>query len=353
MQPPQQPARQATDRSLLSSPSWWQRNGSVVTLLLLAPVVSEVLYGSTRVSAIPALVPEIMCWGCGALLIRHFTRRWQKGWTSMMLMGLALAVAEEFVIQQTSIAPMVTVAQQPYGRVFGVNWVYFEWALFYECAWVVLIPVQLTELLFPAQRRKAWLGARGVAIASLFFVLGSFMAWYSWTQRVRVQILHMAPYTPSPQHILAGIAAIILLVVGAYLVPAPAKPAESRPAPPPWFAGIVTGVLGTAWSAFALISWGPGALPHLPYLWPLTVGLGWAACAFFLVRRWTASSGWSDWHRYALVLAGVAATMIGGVVFFAVDGASRLDWIGKSVLNLAAVAWLIWIGRAAKWRQSA
>jgi len=45
--------------------------------------------------------------------------------------------------------------------------------------------------------------------------------------------------------------------------------------------------------------------------------------------------------------------MIGGVVFFAVDGASRLDWIGKSVLNLAAVAWLIWIGRAAKWRQSA
>jgi hypothetical protein len=74
------------------------------TLLILAPVVAEVLGGATRLSFIFVLIPEIMVWGCGALIAREVVRRWQGGWTSTLLLGLGLSIAEEFIIQQTSLS---------------------------------------------------------------------------------------------------------------------------------------------------------------------------------------------------------------------------------------------------------
>src|ERR1700749_5332801 len=80
--------------------------GAIWTLLILAPVISEVLSGSTRLSILFVLIPEVMVWGGGALLCRELVRRWRAGATSLLLLGLALSVAEEFIIQQTSIAPL-------------------------------------------------------------------------------------------------------------------------------------------------------------------------------------------------------------------------------------------------------
>lgn len=95
-----------------SAPWPWRRFGPSFTLMLLAPVVAELLYGALRVSVIFILIPQIMVWGGGALLIREFIRRWRKGWQSMLLMGLALAVAEEWLIQQTSISPLVAARER-------------------------------------------------------------------------------------------------------------------------------------------------------------------------------------------------------------------------------------------------
>ena len=79
----------------------WQKTAPVITLLLLAPIISEVLSGSTRISTIFVLIPEIAVWGCGTLIIRYLARRWHKDWISIFLMGLALSIAEECVVQQT------------------------------------------------------------------------------------------------------------------------------------------------------------------------------------------------------------------------------------------------------------
>jgi len=53
-----------------------------------------------------------------------------------------------------------------------------------------------------------------------------------------------------------------------------------------------------------------------------------------------AQGNWGDMHRFALVLGGVVAWMLGGFVVFKVAGALRIDWIGKGVLNAAAAIWL-------------
>lgn len=325
--------------------------GPIFALLLLAPVISELLYGALRVSVIFVLLPEILTWGCGALLIRECVRRWHKGWQSMLLMGVAIAVAEEWVIQQTSIAPFV--AQHAYGRVWGVNWVYFLWALGSESVWVVLVPVQLTELLFPDRREQLWLRTRGLIIAGISFILGACVAWYGWTQRARIKIFHMPPYSPPPLYLVAGIGTVALLVLSAYLLPSH-RLRESRAvahaAPHPLLVGVILCGMGTPWAAFILLGWGNGVLPAFPFRLALAGGLVWAALTLYLVRRWSSSPDWGDVHRFAVVFGGVLANMLGGFVVFKIGGALRVDWIGKTVLDVAALVWLLSVGRLVRRR---
>jgi len=333
-------------------PTRHRRIGPAFALLLLSPIIAEVLYGATRLSVIFVLIPEIMTWGCAALLIRECVRRWRKGWPSMLLMGLALAVAEECIIQQTSIAPLVGLAEHAYGRVWGVNWIYFLWALGYESVWVVLVPVALTELLYPERGDRCWLRTRGLVIASVVFVVGAFMAWYGWTQRARVKVFHMPPYTPPPLYLVAGAAVILLLILAAYLLPS-AQPREDRrqthSTPSPATAGLVICMLGVPWTAFVLL--GFGSLPTIPFVPVLAAGIAWAAITFLLIRRWTSSANWGETHRFALAFGGILACMLGGFVVFKVGGALRTDWIGKAVMNAAAVAWLLSVRRRLKLRK--
>src|SRR5271170_561980 len=119
------------------------------TLLLLAPFIAEVLSGSTRTSILLVYVPEVMVWGVGALLCRELARRWRAGGTSLLLLGMGLSIAEEFIIQQTSLAPLpFPGSHAAYGRVWGVNLVYLLFMLVYESVWLVMVPVQVTELFF-------------------------------------------------------------------------------------------------------------------------------------------------------------------------------------------------------------
>ena len=319
----------------------WQGIGPVLLLLLSAPLISEVLYGATRISTIFVLVPEIMTWGCGALLIRECVRRWRKGWRSMLLLGLALAIAEEWIIQQTSIAPLVGLAAHPYGRVWGVNWIYFLWALGYESVWVVLIPVQLVELLFPERREETWLRTPGFIIASFVFLIGAFMAWYGWTQQARVQIFHMPPYTPPLFYLLDAACVIGLLAFAAYALP-DGPPQTVQPVPSPWTIGLTLTLLGSPWAALVLS--GFGSFPKIPFQFVLAGGLLWSAATFLFMNRWTCSRNWNDLHRFALVLGGVLACTIGGFAVFRVGGALRMDWIGKVILDAVAIGSLVAVG---------
>ena len=166
------------DRPRFAGPIW--------ALVLLAPFIAEVLSGSTRTSFLFVFVPEVMVWGVGALLCRELVRRWRAGGTSLLLLGLSLSIAEEFIIQQTSLAPLPFPGSHPdYGRMWGINLVYFLFMLGYESVWVVIIPVQVTELFFPRQATQAWLRKRGALVACAVFLIGSRIAWYGWTQQPR------------------------------------------------------------------------------------------------------------------------------------------------------------------------
>src|ERR1700690_266819 len=169
-----------------------------ILLMAFAPLLTEVLPGATRFSSLFVFPIEVCVWGGGALLIRDAVRRRQLGWPSMLLLALALAMAEEFLIQQTSIAPMVLqIKGIPYARALGVNYVYLLWALIYEPVFVVFLPVYLAELIFPNRRQDVWMSKGGLIAVVILFLIGSLMAWYSWTQIARPKVFHVPPYHPT------------------------------------------------------------------------------------------------------------------------------------------------------------
>lgn len=314
-----------------------------LTLMILAPVIAEVLSGATKLSYIFAVIPEILVWGGGALLIRELVRRWGGGWVSMLLLGIGLAVAEEILIQQTSIAPLPWLGNTPaYGRVWGVNWVYFLYMLGYESVWVVMVPVQLTELIFPDGRDGPWLRRRGLVTVSVLFLLGSFVAWFSWTQQARPKVFHVAKYVPPLPALVLGALAIALLAAMAYAIRgiATGNTNAARTAAP-WLVGLGTLPLGFVWYGLIVLVFVPQ--PSLPLWIPMVGGIAWATLAFFVVKRLATSLGWSDLHRWALVSSAILVCMVAG--FAGSSTWSRIDVIGKGAMNVIAVVLLLLLGR--------
>jgi hypothetical protein len=319
----------------------------IATLLVLSPVIIEVLFGATRVTTLFLLIPQICIYGGAALIIRTLVRSRRRGWGAILLLGMAFAIAEECVILQTSVSPPYQrllfggAPDLTYSWAFGVGWAYLLWALGYESVWAIVLPVQLTELIFPDRRDDAWVGRWGMLITAIVFVLASFGIWYLFTQ---VGIAPGLAYeAPLP---LVLIALVIILALGAAAIGPwrlfrPVQPA-ARPAPRPWLVGLVAFVLGLPWFVLAILPY--VVPPSLPAAIPLLIGLAWAVIAFFLIRRWSASPAWQDAHRLALISGALVASMSAG---FVINGPtlSPVDLMGKVVLNVMAVlllAYLAW-----------
>ncbi len=333
---PAQPAARGSSNNRLA----------IASLLLLSPLIGEVLSGATRISIIFVFIPEIMVWGCGALLIREVVRRWHGGWMSVLSLGLALSVAEEFIIQQTSLAPLnwmgVTSGN---GRVWGVNLFYFLFMLGYESVWIVLVPIQVTELIFPERREQPWMRIRGMVISALVFIFGSFIAWFLWIKQARPKAFHVPDYQPPLVAFLVGIAAIVAFVLIGYwsrtLRPAP----TSRTAPGLWTVALTTMVLVLPWYMLMSVLFIPK--PISAWL-PVIVGLMWAALAIFTIRRWSSAVGWQDMHRWALSSSAVLFSMAAG--FLGSAYWSQVDVFGKLILNIIAVIGMIVLGRSIRQR---
>jgi hypothetical protein len=316
------------------------------TLAVLSPLIAEVLSGATKFSVIFALVPEILTWGCGALVIREAVRRWRGGWTSMLLLGLGISVAEEFVIQQTSLAPLpFPGALVHYGRALGVNWIYFLFMLGYESVWVVLVPVQVTELIFRSRSREPWLRTRGLVITAILFLLGSRIAWYAWIKRVRPMIFHLPPYNPGALTIGTGVVAIALLALFAYLLRCvgTGEPRLGRSVPPAWLVVVLGFVLGCPWYALMSFVFRP-TQPHIAFQVLMACGIAWGVLVYLLLGRWIHSARWNETHGWALAFGATLLCMAAGY-----SGSSTwkpIDLYGKAVLNvLAVIAFLLLFGR--------
>jgi hypothetical protein len=306
----------------------------------MGPLLAEVLPGATRFGSIFVLPIEMCVWGICALLIREALRRFGLGWQSMILLGLALAVAEECLIQQTSLAPMVIhLKGRTYARAFGLNYVYFLWALIYEPVFVVFLSIAVVEMIYPSRRHLPWITRSGWFFLVPLLLIGCLLAWFSWTQIARVKVFHLAAYRPPLSAILLSIAAIGALLFTAFKINQP-RLDPMRPLRP----GLL-GVIGGIWAVllFGLVLLGFGADPAFPEWIAVTVPLLLLVLLpVVLLPRYTSHPDWNIKHQFALTCGTIIGSMAAGQFGFV--GTYGADLYFKIISNIVAVILLILLG---------
>ncbi len=317
------------------------RVAPALLLAFLAPMFTEVLPGATRFSSIFVFPVEMAVWGGGAVLARGLVRKLDRGWYALSLLGLALAIAEELLTQQTSTAPMVIrLKGETWARAYDLNYVYFLWALVYESVWVVLLPTLAVEMVFPARRSEPWLSKAGAIVTSALFLIGCFFAWFTWTQIARTKVFHQPPYTPPLVWVVAAIVAIALLIFAAVRL-VPQRPRGALTPPPP----LVVGLLGAIWAVlwFGLVVLAFGIAPQFPPAAAVAGALLVAGLLLMFVPRWAAHPNWTRQHDYTVITGSLVGSM--SVSFVGFIGSANLDFWFKLIVDLIALAGLVLLGR--------
>jgi len=316
-----------------------------VFLCLASPIIVEVLFGSTTVSIIDSLLFEIPFYGGAAVLIREVVRRRALGWTSLLLLGIAFAIFEEFLVIQTSISPVLFAqggSTFVYGRFFGVDWVYALWAVGYESVWAVVLPIYATELVFPDSKEQPWLSNRGIITVGLLFGLGTLGSWAIYTRVVTPAVIGHV-YAPSPLIVAGAVTAVVAcIVVGLIRWPSWPRPVtRGITALSPWSVGALMLVVSASW--FSLVAFAFDSLPTVPPVAVVALGIALAAMAAIVVAWSSTRADWSDRDRLAIVVAGLLASMILGFWASGITG-----WVNvgaKIVFDGLAGVCLIVLGR--------
>ncbi len=318
-----------------------QKVAPALTLFVLSAVIVELLFGTTHLTIIVALIPEVGFYGGAALLIRYAVRRLHRGWFSILLLGIAFAVFEEFLVVQTSVSATLFVGMpEVYSRVFGVNWVYFLWADGYEAVWGIVLPIYLTEIIFHNRREDPWLSKRGLVATMVIFALASLVSWAIWTQEVAPQALGYI-YSPPLALIIFALIVIAGLIIVA-LSPRPRLHFGRRTTTirlRVWSLGALVFVLGLLW--FVLVAFAFNTFPMMPVAIAVASGIALAGTVLLLVSTLSQSSGWDDEKRLAVIIGGLFASMIAG--FWASGIAVAIDFVAKIIFNIVAIALLFYL----------
>jgi putative Ca2+/H+ antiporter (TMEM165/GDT1 family) len=317
----------------------WQSVGPVAVLIFLSPVLAELLMGVVHLSNLWLLVPEMSVYGTAALLIREVARRRRRGWGTLLVLGIAFAIAEECMILQTSLTPQFfpPAFDANFGWAHGVQWIYLTAMLWYESMYAIVLPIYLTEMLFPAQRDERWLSENGLAITAGVFVLASIGAWQLWS-RVGLQRYGPSAYQVPPLYIVAALAVIAFLVAGILLIKPNARFARKadRRAPRPWLVWLLSFGFSLVWFFLIILAYLPAAsLNGMPPFIPIGVGLAWIGIGLLVVRRISAAADWGDRQRLALIFGASVASMLGGTLVVLAD--APIDILSKFVFDLIAI----------------
>ncbi|MEV0839208.1 hypothetical protein AB0I55_06560 [Actinocatenispora sera] len=189
------------------------RKRAALTLIVLTPVIAELGLGSTPVHFAFLLVLWLPIYGFGVLLIREAVRRVGGGWSSLVLLGVAYELVEDGIGLQALSSPHLYGAAQLAPRLFGLNTAYWEVNAIYHVVFSVLIPIALTDLIFPAGRDRPYLRRGGLVGIGIGAVVGVGLL------RVSVPPSQDPGYTAPLWVLLGCLSAVALLAVLALAMP--------------------------------------------------------------------------------------------------------------------------------------
>lgn len=169
-----------------------RRTKALLTLILCAPILTEIVSGNTPVHAL--LDPRndlflLMAYSVPLLVIRELAFRWRLSTAGLFVLGLAYGIWNEGLLAQTLIrvehVPIDTFDRYIYAAGFNFSWaaVILPWHAFLA----VMFPLALVAGLFPSSVQLAWLGKR--TLATLAAMLLALMVCISIVRQPHFQML--------------------------------------------------------------------------------------------------------------------------------------------------------------------
>ncbi|MER5646312.1 hypothetical protein [Streptosporangium sp. NPDC002524] len=238
----------------------WRRWAPVVSLLLLAPFVAELLLGDVALPSVGIVVVFVPLYGCGALLVRELARRTGRGWPTIALLAGAYGVLEEGFATMSLFNPdfaghrLLDESPLPFLGM-GAKWTVYVLSL--HVIWSVCTSIALAETLFPSRARVPWLRTRGLVVTSVVFLITVALYWAG--------ALYAAGTTPgvpvfrpsAPQMIATAVTAVALVVAAFAVRPnaTASRPSGFVPSPLLVFAGSLVAASAVRQSAHHLHGW--------------------------------------------------------------------------------------------------
>ena len=318
------------------------------TLVVLTPVIAEVALGSTPVRLLFLLPLWTPIYGAGVLLIREAVRRAGGGWGSLVLLGAAYEIVEDGIGLQALTSPRLYGAADWAPRLFGFNTAYWEVNLGYHVVFSVLIPVAVTNLLFPSHRDRPYLKRTGLIVTACCALLGVGLL------RVTVPLSQDPGYDAPLPALIGYVVAVAALAVAALAVLPRLRArraaggvagAVAGAVPGFWPLSVVGGV-GTVAFLGLLFPFGGARQPAFTHgawsLVPMAIAAVLAVSLLVVLRRWTARAAWTD--RSMLALAGGA--LVGHTAFgLMLSQSDIIDRAGLALIAAATIAGIAWLHR--------
>jgi hypothetical protein len=186
-------------------------------LLFLSPALGELLSSSSPPLEFfnPLLFAAlIFLYGCGTLLIREAKVRWNLQW-SIIFLAVAYGIVEEGLCAKSIFNPgWIDIGPfSAYGMFLGVQWVWTINLIFFHATLSTLIPIAITDLLWPEYKDVPLLKKRGIAFSSAAIIFITIIGMIFIGTMMDGK---MIPYYPDPWLIIGSVVLVIALIWLAY-----------------------------------------------------------------------------------------------------------------------------------------
>lgn len=204
------------------------RRKMVLLLIIMTPGIPEYMTGSSRLGPLVSdpfsflleLGFNIALYSAGALLIREFSIRYNKGWGSILLLGLVYGIMEEGISVHTFFIPSgnpVGILAM-YGRYLGVDWIWALGISVFHAVFSIGLPILLLAIAYPKYAREPLLRKRSSSLVIGFYA-------------VDVIVLNLVVNAAKPDAIPTGGQYIFFLLLSLILI------LSARFLPGSWLAG--------------------------------------------------------------------------------------------------------------------